>query len=174
MNVAVVYESWFGNTKRVAEAVAEGLGDGGPVRCVEVGALDPSTLGDIDLLVVGGPTQMHGMSSSMTQTAARGDKHRPGSPGLSEKGGVRQALGSLPMGNGGPAAAFDTRFNKSHVVAGAASKGIAKRLGARGYQLIAPPESFLVGDTPGPLLEGELDRARAWGASLREALAQRS
>jgi hypothetical protein len=66
---------------------------------------------------------------------------------------------------GTAAAAFDTRADKSPWLTGAASRGIAKRLRRRGYEVLST-ESFLVEDSEGPLVEGELERARAWGADL--------
>jgi hypothetical protein len=73
-------------------------------------------------------------------------------------------------GDGKKAAAFDTRIDKSPMLTGAASRGIAKRLKKAGYEVVADPESFFVDDSEGPLAEGELDRAKAWGASLAEKL----
>jgi flavodoxin len=54
MSSLVVYESMWGNTKTVAEAVAEGIGrDVAVVHVADAPVLVPS---DVDLLVVGGPT----------------------------------------------------------------------------------------------------------------------
>ncbi len=60
------------------------------------------------------------------------------------------------------AAAFDTRLGKPKLVTGSAAKGIAKRLRRHGYQVVGE-ESFIVDEGPGPLHEGEVDRAREWG-----------
>lgn len=79
---------------------------------------------------------------------------------------MRSFLGRLPEVGGGTAACFDTRFDKSPLLTGSAAKAIAKKLGRLGYELVAPPESFFVVDSEGPLTDGELERARAWGASL--------
>jgi hypothetical protein len=90
-------------------------------------------------------------------------------PGAAEGLGLRKWL-SQRVGDGKPAAAFDTRLDRSPILTGMAARGIAKRLRRRGYEVIEEPESFLVEDSEGPLAEGELERARAWGASLVEAL----
>ena len=63
------------------------------------------------------------------------------------------------------AAAFDTRVHWPRLLSGAAADGIAQRLRTMGARLVAPPESFIVSIKP-ELLPGELQRARAWGASL--------
>jgi hypothetical protein len=61
-------------------------------------------------------------------------------------------------------------LDKSPAVTGAAARGIARRLRRRGYQVVGD-ESFLVEDAEGPLADGELERARAWGAELAGLLA---
>jgi hypothetical protein len=54
---------------------------------------------------------------------------------------------------------------------GSAAKAAAKMARKRGYQLITRPESFYVQDVPGPLLDGEVQRAEVWGAQLAQSLA---
>ena len=67
---------------------------------------------------------------------------------------------------GVPAAAFDTRYHMARVLSGSAAEGIASRLASLGCQLMVPPESFYVAGREGPLLDGELARARAWAVEL--------
>ncbi len=172
MKIVVVYESLFGNTMKIAEAVAEGLAGAGPVTTVEIGELDLEVLEGVDLLVVGGPTHAHGMSRSMTREAAR--KTAPNEPHLSRGGGLRDGLARFPRVDGVDAAAFDTRFDRSIAFVGSAARGFARILRGRGYRLVAVPESFFVADTEGPLLDGELDRARAWGAGLLGGIERKS
>ena len=92
-------------------------------------------------------------------------------PGAADGPGLRRWL-SQRSGDGKRAAAFDTRLDRSPILTGAAARGIARRLRRRGYEVIADPESFLVEDSEGPLAEGELERARAWGASLVELIGE--
>jgi flavodoxin len=160
MKAVVIYESWFGNTKAVAEAIAGGIGFE-DVVLAEAGKGLPD-LDDVDLFVVGGPTHAHGLSSASTRKGAlqRGaDGDLPGE-------GIRGFLQTLPPGDGRAAAAFDTRADMPIVLTGSASRGIAKRLRRLGYELVAPAESFVVTDTEGPLKDGELDRAAAWATTL--------
>jgi hypothetical protein len=89
----------------------------------------------------------------------------------SEGPGIRDWLHDVKRGDGRRAAAFDTRAHGNVVFTGAASRGIARRLRRHGYDVI-DTASFLVADTEGPLVEGELDRARAWGAKLGDTMAQ--
>ncbi|TMR93640.1 hypothetical protein [Nonomuraea basaltis] len=49
---------------------------------------------------------------------------------------------------------------------GRATRGVAKRLRRLGIRAVAPAESFYVTETQGPLVEGELERARQWGERL--------
>ena len=165
MNTLVVYESIYGNTRAIAEAVADGLG-GAAVASV-AGA--PAELGDTELLVVGGPTHMHGLATNRSRQiaaeAAEEDKGTRVEPDAAAGPGLRSWLADLADRAGARAATFDTRLDRAPWLTGVASRGIAKRLRHHGYEVVAS-ESFLVHDTEGPLEDGELDRARAWGAEL--------
>jgi flavodoxin len=173
MNVLVVYESIYGNTRAVAEAVADGLGEAEVVPVCEA----QNRAAGADLLVVGGPTHMHGLATTRSRQMAVEAVHEDGGAhveaGAAEGPGLRAWLRDLPAGESAPAAAFDTRVDKSLWLTGVASRGIAKRLRHRGYELLGT-ESFLVEDSEGPLAEGELDRARDWARSLARSLGTRS
>jgi hypothetical protein len=168
MRVLIVYESMFGSTRLVADAIAAGLGTGVQVRVVAVAEAD-TVLNGFDLVVVGGPTHAWGMSWPSTRRAApirvqRADGGLALDSGADTGPGVREWLGSL-----GPAdtkaAAFDTRINSRVLFTGQASKRIGRQLARRGLAVVAPPESFLV-DKKSHLLSGELERARTWGTNL--------
>lgn len=168
MKVVVAYESMFGNTAAVGEVIAGSLRSQGlDVLSGPLLALDPSSLGEADLVVIGGPTHAHGMSSKGTRTAAVGDKRYPASRPKDPGPGLRDWLGEIPDGAGRLAATFDTRFDKPAWITGSAAKGIAKRLEHRGYRLLVSPESFFV-DGEHQLEPGQLDRAAAWAAQLAE------
>ena len=161
MSSLVVYESWFGNTRRLAEEIAAELRREGRVDIVSVDETLPP-LEDVDLLVVGAPTHAHGLSSKISRKGAL-DQGAEGEIGI----GVRGWIGALPNGAGGPrVAAFDTRANKPVLLVGSAARGISRRLRERGYMLAAEPESFFVQGTEGPLEDGELERAAEWGKAL--------
>jgi flavodoxin len=168
MNALIVYESMYGNTKAIAEAIAEGLACEATLRSVhEAGPIDQ----EYDLVVVGGPTHMHGLSTSMSRSmAASAAKEDAGRllPDATEGPGLRHWLRELYRSPGTRAAAFDTRGDGKAALTGSAARGIAKRLKLRGYHVIGS-ESFLVADAEGPLADGELERAREWGASLAAA-----
>jgi hypothetical protein len=167
MRALVVFESMFGNTHRIADAVAAGVGRYATVTMVPVDDAPTQLDTDLDLLVVGGPTHVHGLSSL---------RSRQVNPKLAAQGavqgriGVREWLTAL-TGPAVPAAAFDTRFRKPRWLTGSAAVHAARLLRKRGSQLARPPESFFVGEGAGPLLPGELDRARAWGEQLGKSVA---
>jgi hypothetical protein len=169
VNALVVYESIYGNTRQVAEAVAEGLGGADVVAVRDADA----SVGNIELVVVGGPTHMHGLATSssrrMAVEGAKEDGHAAVESGAADEPGLRRWLRDLPEGDGAPAAVFDTRVDRPPVLTGMAARGIARRLRRRGYELVGS-ESFLVEDAEGPLEKGEPDRARAWGAGLAREL----
>jgi hypothetical protein len=167
MKALVVYESMYGNTAAVGEAVAESLrAHGLEVEARPVSKVEPAETAEIDLLVVGGPTHVHGMSSARTRKAAAEDE-KNAFPEPTLEPGLRDWVKSLPSGDGRLAAAFDTRIDKPVVLTGSAAKGAGRRLAGRGFRLVCPPESFLV-STQNRLLDGEVGHATAWGAGLAE------
>jgi hypothetical protein len=162
VNILVVYESVYGNTKAIAEAVAEGLAEQHTVELTEVGEAPDRVDDRFDLVVVGGPTHGFGLSSGDTRRSAA---KKTGSPAAAR--GIREWLAGLEHDPPGvPAAAFDTRFDKPAWLVGSAARGIEKRLRRMGVRAAAPAGSFLVTGGEGPLKEGEAERARRWGAGL--------
>ena len=168
MNAIVVYESVYGNTRAVAEAIAEGLGE---VPVLSVHEASPLT-DTFDLLVAGGPTHIHGMATERSRHVALDAAQKDGShidPHSTDGPGLRAWLGDLVPEGIHHAAAFDTRLDKSTWFTGTAARGIAKRLSRHGIDVV-DTASFLVTDSEGPLEAGELERARAWGAKLAQQL----
>jgi hypothetical protein len=169
MRAVIVYESMYGNTHTVAECVAAGLGDHVDILVVSLHEALPALLSVADLVVVGGPTHAHSLSSSQTRKNAAEATAKPGSTlhldPDAEGDGLRDWFKDLADGGGRAAAAYDTRLDASPMLTGRASKGIAKRLGQHGYRLVDEPESFLVDKVPA-LLPGEAARAEDWGRRL--------
>jgi hypothetical protein len=168
MRALVVYESMYGNTHQVAEAIGTGLETAYEVSVVPVSHADPALLDEADLVVVGGPTHVHGMSRAATRKAAVVAADKPASPLKAEPDalgpGLRDWFDSLGHYTV-KAAAFDTRMHGPAALTGRASKGVFRLLRAHGFDLAAEPESFLV--TKQDRLEPyETTRAREWGARL--------
>lgn len=170
MRVLVVYESMYGNTRTIAEAIGSGLG--ADVAVVPVREASPERVAIADLVVVGGPTHVRGMSRPATRKAARDAAGKPASTLTLEPGadglGLREWFASLGTVSC-HAAAFDTRIDVRAIFGGRAAPRIARLLRQHGAQLVAPPRSFLV-DKQNQLLDGEHVRARAWGEDLARAL----
>jgi hypothetical protein len=172
MSAIVVYESIYGNTRAVAEAVAEGLGGAALLSVKDAtGGLEPT-----EILVVGGPTHMHGLASTRSREMAVQAAHEDGDAhvktGAADGPGLRAWLRQLSRGDGAYAASFDTRLDKPPALTGAAARRIARRLRHRGFQILGS-ESFLVEEAEGPLAHGELERARAWGIRLADEIRAR-
>ncbi|MFB9385591.1 flavodoxin family protein [Pseudonocardia petroleophila] len=169
MDALVVVESMFGNTRRIAEAVALGLGDRVHARVLEVGDPEAARAAAVaDLLVVGGPTHAFGMSRPATRRSAA----EQGAPAVEV--GLREWLADLaPAGPGRTAAAFDTRADRPRLP-GSAASAAARRLRRSGYAVVARPASFRVTGTTGPLVAGEEERARVWGVNLVARLVLRA
>jgi hypothetical protein len=170
MRAVIVYESMFGNTRVIAEAIARGMWLGNDVTVIPVGQARADLLEGADLVVVGGPTHMHGMSRASSRQAAVEQAHKPDSLVTLERGvtadgaGIREWLGSLGTVTA-CGAAFDTRLGAPAMFTGQASKGIAKLLRQHGVTMLVPAESFLV-TKENRLRRGEKHRAYEWGKEL--------
>jgi len=168
MRALVVYESMYGNTHEVADAIGDGLRDVVTAEVLSIHDVSAEQLADVDLLVVGGPTHVHGMSRESTRTSAGEAVAAPdNSLALDPDAvgdGVREWLQSIGKSSA-RAAAFDTRVDIAPLLSGRASKGISKELRHNGYRLVVDPESFLVSKET-QLEAGEHARARAWGEQL--------
>lgn len=169
MRAFVVVESVFGNTRRIAEEVAhglaEGLGETGQVRLADV-SNSARPVDRVDLLVVGGPTHAFAMTRMATRRSAA---EQAGGGAQPAEAGLREWLAAMTKApEGARAAAFDTRMDRPRLP-GSAAAGAARKLRRLGYDLVARPETFRVTGTQGPLCEGELERARAWGFGVARA-----
>ena len=169
MLAVIVYESMYGNTHEVAGAIGAGLSESCDVQVVPVGDATGELLGAADLVVVGGPTHVHGMSRPSTRSSAVEQAGELTMDPDAGGEGVREWLESVAPVDGRRAAAFDTRVDMAAVLTGRASKKIAKALAHHGFDLISEPESFLV-DKETKLIDGELDRSREWGRQLASQL----
>jgi flavodoxin len=139
MKALVVYQSYFGNTERIAQAIGGALAESAEAEVVAVEAVTPDKLHGVDLLVVGAPT--------------RGFK--PTEPMIAWLDGLdRQALNGLKV------AAFDTRIALNTIESGVfrwmvkaggfAAPRIAKSLKDKGGELVLPAEGFAVDFEGGP------------------------
>ena len=168
MRTIIVYESMYGATHMLAERMGEALRTHGDVDVVAAGAAGPHVLARADMVLVGGPTHVHGMTSERTRQAAMEAARKPDArvevDPDAEGPGLREWFEGLD-GNSIAAAAFDTRMHGPAIFTGRASRGIDKRLRTHGFTTVADPESFLV-DKDGVLDEGEADRAAEWAVAV--------
>ena len=149
MNTLIIYDSTFGNTAQLAQAMADKLGEHGTARIALADEAGLAEEKEIDLLLVGGPTQRHGLSPNMKSLL---------------EGFPRRTLQSIRAG------AFDTRYHMSAWKSGSAAHAIASKLKRAGASLIVEPESFFVTEREGPLEEGELERAAAWAEEIYQQI----
>ena len=198
MFVAIVYESLFGNTREIAEAIAEGIAEADPradVACCGAAEAGPE-LPRADLLIVGAPTHFLGLPSErsrimrpryrpesgswdltgpLPRAAANvtGRRHPAGEaadeePRPAAPAGVREWLGRLAPAPPGAKAAAFDT-RLDTLTAGSAAREIGRSLHKLGYRLVTRPEGFTVADFEGPLTGGERMRARRWGAEVSRA-----
>ena len=167
MAVVVVYESMYGNTRQIAGAIGRGLTEAHcPAEVFSVEAAHDRGIRPDEVLVVGAPTHVHGLSRESTRKAAAKEapKNELEMDPAAQGPAVRDWLASLGKSTG-KAAAFDTRIKAPALVTGRASHTIARALRRHGFELLAEPESFLVTST-NQLMPEEEARARQWGAEL--------
>jgi hypothetical protein len=171
VRAVVVYESMYGNSRKVATAIADGLRPSMEVTVVPTKSADRQVIAGADLLVVGGPTHVHARSRPSTRKAAVDAAAKangrftldPDADGP----GVREWVVGLDDHVGG-VAAFDTRMRGPAVLTGRAGRGIHRTLRRRHFHVVARPMSFLVGKD-NQISDDELARARSWGAELAAA-----
>ncbi|GAP20418.1 flavodoxin family protein [Leptolinea tardivitalis] len=154
MKALVVYESFFGNTEKIAQTIGSSLGLT-EAEVIKVSMMTPEKLGGLDLLIVGSPT-------------------RAFQPGPETK----SFLGTLASGSlkGIKVAAFDTRAEMNEKtpgilrffagIFGYAAEPIAQKLVRKGGIQVANPAGFFVLGSEGPLKEGEIERAAEWARSF--------
>jgi len=160
MRALIVYDSAYGNTEQVAQAIGDGLGTKGDVQVVRAGDVRPEQLAGLDLLVVGSPTQRFTSLPS-----------------------INRFLKSIPSGGlqGVKVAAFDTRITvseieKVHILAflvrifGYAAEPVLSKLEKKAGEPAVSAEGFFVGGTEGPLNEGELERAASWAQEIARGM----
>ena len=158
MNALVVYDSYFGNTERIAQAIGNALSNGQPVTVKAADQVTTAQLQAVDLLIVGSPTRGFRPTEGVNQL-------------LKRMSGIDLA--------GKRVAAFDTRIRLETIesrpmrfmvkTGGFAAATIAKQLKSKGGTLVAPPEGFTVDAEKGPLTDGELERAAAWAKQVAGA-----
>jgi hypothetical protein len=163
MEAIVVYESVWGNTAAVARAIAEGLGAGTSAYATD--EVPAEKLERADLIVAGSPVFAFSLPSESTRQRILKSETDGPPPDLSHPA-LRTWLDAVQPGRGF-AAAFETRIWWSPR---GATGTIEKKLAKVGYRRLLEPKRFVVKDKCGPLREGELESARAWGAALRAAL----
>jgi hypothetical protein len=165
MKAAVVYESHWGNTAAIAKAIAEGFGPGAQVLTTDQ-ATAPA-IADADLIVAGAPVIAFGLASDKMRASLVADSEKAPSPPDLSHPSMRSWLEHLPAGHG-RSAAFETRIWWSPR---GATGTIGRGLEGAGYRRVAKGRGFIVSGTYGPLRDGELERAREWGAELARVMA---
>ncbi len=171
MRTVIIYESLYGNTEQVAEELARVAREHGTVDLVPVEEAGPETVVSADLVLIGGPTHVHGMSWTATrQCGPQDDAPSERRPGMDVAGpGLRQWFHRVGRVDGVRAAAFDTRMEGPEILTGRASLGISRRLRHHGFAEVAAPRSFLV-DRDNVLLDGEAVRAGTWLLSVLSSM----
>ena len=157
----IIVESYFGNTRAIAEAVSTGLIEGGvDAQIIDVSQAPSALPADLDLLVLGAPTHNRGLPTAASQAKAR---EQAGSGEASP--GIGEWLETTAIPDFTDAAAFDTVVSKGWL-SGSAAKAIAKALQRHQGRRTVSVRSFVVTASKGPLADGEKTDAHSWGREL--------
>lgn len=154
MKSIVIYHSKYGNTRKIAEKIAEVLKTRGAVQVGTLDEISSSDFQDASLVVMGSPTHKMNLPESL-----------------------RPKISDLPkkLLKGKYVAAFDTSYQMSSLLNKfTAGKKIAQKLRKLGGKLLISPEIFVVLEKEGPLLDGELERAQTWAQGILTAMAKKS
>lgn len=165
MKAVVVYESLWGNTAAVARAIAEGIGP--DARALSTAEAMPEVVAGADLIVAGAPVLGFGLPTEAMRTSIQTGPQYASNPGDFSHPSMRSWLEALAPGSG-RGAAFETRVRGP--VPGGSTKAIIRGLTGAGRTVAGDGERFIVQGKFGPLRDGELERARAWGAELAKAV----
>jgi len=146
IKVLIVYDSVYGNTEKIAMAIAETLTSSAGVKALRANEFDPLELESIDFLIVGSPVHAGRPTPDIKKFLSKIPAN---------------ALRNISV------ASFDTRM--SIFIAklfGYAAGRIAESLKGKGGHLVASSEGFIVEDKEGPLKQGELERATSWAKRI--------
>lgn len=147
MNTYVIYDSVYGNTEKIAQAISFALG--GSTKLLRINQVKFSEIVADDLVFIGGPTQ-----------GGRPTKE------------MQQFLHNIPANSlkGVSAVVFDTRLTSKLVgIFGYAAGKIADAVKKNGATIKGTPEGFLVKGGQGPLADNEIERAAAWAKIIAAA-----
>ena len=164
MKAVVVYESLWGNTAAVARAIAEGIG--AEAQVLSTAEATGDAIAGADLIVGGAPLHAFSLPTDKTRESSRTNTGKTGVPPDLSHPSMRSWLEGLAAGEG-HSAAFETAFRGSP---GSATRRIVRGLEGAGYRPVGKGKRFAIKGGQGPLQDGELERARQWGAELARPL----
>jgi flavodoxin len=142
----VVYESKYGNTKLVAEAIAEGMNQvlGQEAVVAKLNDVDLTQIDRFDTILVGSPNHIGGATRGIRKFI-----DKLGKLNLEDKQG----------------AVFDTYLAKDFEKA---VKKMEKQIGEKvpGLTLVAPGLSIMIDGMKGPITDGELSKCKEFGVKI--------
>lgn len=173
MKAVIVYESEFGATRLVAQAIEMGLGERMHTELLNVHDTAHFSAARTDLVVVGAPTHGRGIPTADSRLDGETQRHQPFRSDHLEPDalhtGVREWLASIEL-DGSWCASFTTRAHMSVLLSGSAGPAILRALRRAGGVKLAPPVAFLI-EKNGALAANELRYAQDWGRQLGAAMA---
>ncbi len=157
MKTVILFDSYFGNTEKVAASIKERLDPSGELILSRFNNASSDILENTDILILGSPTRAFRPTKSATDFLKKLPAH---------------SLKGINI------AAFDTRISLNDVdskflcfmagLFGYAAEPLQKIMVKKGGTAIVEPKGFYVKGTEGPMTDGELERASAWAASIVE------
>lgn len=149
-NAVIVYESVYGNTKKVAESIAEGMRKNEGVMCkvVKTSEVHTDDLDDYDIILFGCPNHNQEPARNMSKFIERAAI-------VNLEGKVGAAFDTYTGGNKGIALFKLESFIRKHL---------------RGFELKVDGLSIEVADRKGPLVENAISDAQEYGRKIAKLL----
>lgn len=148
MKTLIVYDSYYGNTKKMAEELKKGIE--GEVVVLNASDAIKENIKEVDYLIIGSPTRAFSATSNIKKFI---------------KNNKKTNFDKMKI------AVFDTRMNVDEAPKilkflaskfGFATNKMEKWLLKAGGKIAIKSEGFFVTEIQGPLKEGEIDRAKTW------------
>ena len=153
MKILVIYDSYFGNTERIALAIKDSKPENKHVVVKKISDFNSSDLEGVEVIIIGSPTRAFRPTEAITNFLKKID--------VSKYKWI----------------AFDTGVNTEQVKSkvlnvmvklfGYAAPNMAKTIKKAGGVMLAEPETFYVIGNEGPLVTGEIDRFHQWIESVK-------
>ena len=153
MKVFIIYDSLFGNTEEIANAIGEAFSHFHNTIVLKAEKADPTNLEESDMLIIGSPTHGGWFTEPIKKFIA------------SLPAEVLQNIKTATFDTSLPTSNMGFVMNHLAKLFGNAAPRIAKKLNKKGLNVLDSKIFYVLGKE-GPLQDGEIEKARKWADQL--------